>query len=298
MSSWNGKSKGGVLGYKIFIALLKHLPLSWVYLVLHFVSFYYFIFTNKSGIKYYFRQRLNYPILKTYRCINKNFYIFGQTLLDKIAVLSGITNRFTFEMDGEQYLREAVANRQGGILVGAHMGNWEIAGQFLTRLEAPINIVMFDGEQNNIKDLLEQVMVKKSVHIILMRENDDSHLYEIHRALQNKELIAFHGDRYLSDSRNITCQFLGAPAKFPAGPFYLAIHYQVPVFFVNAMKDTPTHYHFYSTPGRIYPKPGNKKERDHQLKKMVSDYVAELERILMKYPLQWFNYHHFWCSNQ
>ena len=46
-AEWQGKSKGNVLGYKIFVFCIKHFGVRFAYFVLYFVAFYYFIFERK-----------------------------------------------------------------------------------------------------------------------------------------------------------------------------------------------------------------------------------------------------------
>lgn len=57
MKKWDGKSRGNVVGYKIFVFIMKKLGLSPAYFLLIFIAGYYFIFTKKkifstSTIKY------------------------------------------------------------------------------------------------------------------------------------------------------------------------------------------------------------------------------------------------------
>jgi len=68
----------------------------------------------------------------------------------------------------------------------------------------------------------------------------------------------------------------------------------VPVSFVYTLKEGKTHYHFYATPGKIYPYPARIKSRKQEIRGMVEDYVSSLETMLNLYPHQWFNYYHFW----
>ena len=79
--------------------------------------------------------------------VYRNYFWFGQTLIDKIVLMSGLPNKFSFNFDGEENLREMVAGGKGGMLISAHVGNWEIAGFLLKRLDARINIVMYGDRQ-------------------------------------------------------------------------------------------------------------------------------------------------------
>ena len=49
MSQWDGKSKGTVLGYKIFLFFIKTFGIGSAYLILHFVSLYYYLFAKKNS---------------------------------------------------------------------------------------------------------------------------------------------------------------------------------------------------------------------------------------------------------
>ncbi|MGM0408234.1 MAG: lipid A biosynthesis acyltransferase [Bacteroidota bacterium] len=295
MPSWKGQSRGNVLGYKIFVFTLKHLGLSFAYFILRFVAFYYFLFSTSSSkpLYFYFRKIIRYSRLKSVISIYRNYYVFGQVLLDKIAILGGLKEKFTYNFDGEHHLREMAKNNTGGIIVNAHVGNFEIAGQLLERLQTRINVLMLDAEHQQIKKYLSNVLVNKDVKIIPL-QNNYSHILPISEALINKELIAMAGDRYIEQSKVFKVNFMGQKALFPGGPFYLAARFGVPVTFAFAMKETKNHYHFYATEPQFVKRYKNPEEQEKEIKSFVEKYALEFERILKIYPLQWFNYYQFW----
>ena len=292
MSSWKGKTRGGVLGYKIFVWTLKHFGLSFAYFLLLFVVT-YFIFASRSAFRAiyrYFRGIHGYGVFRSVVSIYRNYYYFGQVLLDKIALLAGLQSRFTFDFEGEEYLRQMV---NGGLLVSGHIGNLEMAGQLLNRLEKKINIILFDAEHEQIKGYLSDVFTNRRVNFIVIKE-DYSHLLEIRQALERCEIIAMHGDRYIEGNKVVEMNFMGRPALFPTGPVNLAARFGVPVSYVFAVKETRKHYHFYATPLRQVEFSRNLKKREVMLKEAVEAYVSALEIIVRRYPLQWFNYYNFW----
>ncbi len=213
MARWEGKTRGGLSGYRIFVFTIRHLGLYPAYLLLVFVSFYYFLFARKSNhhIYYLYHKRLKYSSTRARWTIYRNYFIFGQVLIDKVAAMAGLADKFSYDFDGEEYLR---GMQNGGLLISAHIGNWEVAGNLLKRLDRPFNIVMFDEEHENIKHYLDDVMKEKNIKVIVIK-NDLSHLIQIHEALKNRELIAIHGDRFLEGAKTITANFLGQPARFP-----------------------------------------------------------------------------------
>ena len=292
MSSWKGQTRGGVFGYKIFVGTLKYFGLSFAYFLLYFVVA-YFIFTSGKAFGYlfrYFHEIQKYGRLRSLVCIYRNYYIFGQVLLDKTAMLAGFQSKFTFDFEGEEYLRQM---KDGGLLVSAHVGNWEIAGQLLNRLEKRINIIMFDAEHRQIKGYLSDVLSSRNVNFIVIRD-DFSHLLEIKQAMANKEIIAMHGDRFIEGNRTVVLDFMGKPAAFPIGPVNLAAKFKVPVSFVFAVKETSSHYHFYATPLHHVAFTTNLKQREENFREALEIYTGKFEEILRKYPLQWFNYYNFW----
>jgi predicted LPLAT superfamily acyltransferase len=173
------------------------------------------------------------------------------------------------------------------------MGNWEVAGQLLERIDTPVNIVMREAEHEQIKELLEKVMVNKSIRVIPQKE-DYSHLFAIEKALENNEFVVIHGDRYTPGANTVSVSFMGKQARFPSGPLYLASKKGVPVTFVYTLKERKNHYHFYATPGITFPYPARIKTRKEEIRSMVETYVSSLETVVNLYPLQWFNYYPFW----
>ncbi|MBU7577769.1 MAG: lipid A biosynthesis acyltransferase [Flavihumibacter sp.] len=291
MASWQGRSQALPLGYRIFVVVLKRLGLTPAYGLLRFVAAWYFLFSRKStrALNVYFKERLAYSRGKATRAIYQTYYHFGQTLIDKVAVMAGLNTPFTYDFDGEEWLHQMVKDGKGGLLLSAHMGNWEIAGHLLKRLKAPINVVMYDGEQEQIKAYLEKVTGGRNMKLIIIRE-DLGHIFAINEALQRNELVCMHADRFLEGNKTISTQFLGKTANFPAGPFLLAASLQVPVSFVYAFKESNRHYHFFASPPVLY-REGAKQER---ILKALQDFVMETEKKVSLYPTQWFNFYDFW----
>ena len=294
MPEWQGKSKTNKLGYQIFVWVCRNLGVRATYFMLRFVALYYFLFSWKSSghIYRYFRQRHHYSVLKSIVHVYKNYFVFGQTLIDKMISMSGIKNQFTFERDGIGNLQKITAMDRGGILISGHAGNWEIAGQMLKDLNTKINVVMFDGEHRKVKEYLDGVSGNRAFKIIVVRE-DFSHVYEIGEALQNNELVCMHADRFLQDVKIAVKMFMGAPAKFPSGPFAIAATFNAPVSFVYAFKESAVHYHLYSSP--IIQRDESVSKREYS-ENLMNAFVDSFERMIRKYPDQWFNYYNFWSS--
>ncbi len=291
MPAWQGKSKGTTLGYRIFVSVLKNLGVAPAYWLLIFVALYYWLFSYKSSkpLFHYFHRKLGYSQMKSLGMLYTNYYRFGQTLIDKVVVMAGIRNNFTYHFDGEENLHKIIALKRGGLLLSAHLGNWEIAGHLFKRLSTPINIVMYDGEHRQIKNYLEQVTGKRNMNIIVIKD-DLSHIYAINEAFKKNELVCMHADRFVEGSKSIMGNFLEEPARFPLGPFVLAATFKVPVSYVFAFKETNRHYHLFASELKEY-KTGSKDMITHEI---LTDFIWHVEDKVKQYPEQWFNYYNFW----
>ena len=290
MARWQGKSKGTSAGYKIFVFLLKTTGLKGSYIVLRFVTLYYFFFSPSTSrhILTLYRNILNFSKSKAWLGTYRNYYNLGQALIDKVAIMAGIKTNFTFEFEGEAHLHTMISGKKGGLLLSGHLGNWEAAGHLLKRLNTRIHIVMFDGEDAQIKEYIDSVTGPKNFNVILVK-NDLSHIYKISEALSMNEVVCMHADRFLPGNKTLTTNFFGQPAKFPEGPFILALKLKAPVVFVYAFKEGSNHYHLYSTDIKQYSSASG-----DTMQSILSEYAVSMEEMTKKYPYQWFNYYNFW----
>src|SRR5690349_5249766 len=99
MSKWDGQSKGNRLGYSIFIALLRRGGVTPAYILLRFVAWYYILFVPKATrpLKDLYLNHLKLSPGASRKLIRRNILTFGQTIIDRIVVMSGIKHKFTVE---------------------------------------------------------------------------------------------------------------------------------------------------------------------------------------------------------
>jgi len=286
MAEWEGKSKGTVSGYSIFIFLLKRVGIDAAYLLLVFVSFYYVLSSRKQtrAIYRYFRLRRRQSMLQSAISTYRNYYVFGQTIIDKIAITAGLEHKYTYEFDGIENIRQLARDDCAGIMVSAHVGNFDVAQYFMGEFDKRIHLVTTDEERQILKTYLSRIMAKPKTDFIIVK-NDMSHVFEINRVIDDKGIICFTGDRFIDGSKTLAANFLGAQAYFPAGPFLISSRLNTPVLFVYVMRERKRHYHLYARKASFT-------HRDaHSL---LRAYIESIEQILAKYPLQWFNYYDFW----
>lgn len=288
MSEWSGQTRGNLLGYRIFVSILRSFGPRAAYLLLYFVAFYFVFFSPKSTkfVYRFLRRKINKGFLPSLIGIYKTYFVFGQTLIDKVAILSGMRNKYTYEFDGRENLQEIVDRKQGGVLISGHLGNWDIAANFLNEINNidEVYVVMMDAEHQQIKSFLEATQSEKQFNVIPIKE-DGSHIFKIHQVLSNNKLICIHADRYVEGQKTLAFDFMGEQAKLPIGPFKMAAALKKPFSFVFALKEGKSHYHLFSSP---------LKNQDCSYKEIMQLFVSDLEKKARTYPYQWFNFYNFW----
>ena len=312
--SCEGKSRGGATGHRIFIFLIRYLGLRFSYTVLSFVVVYFMFFAPKAtrSLWHYYRRILGRTAIHAIIDIYIHYFVFGQTIIDKLAVRAGIAGfetvntgianiagtgkgrRLKFDIPQYDEFMNFVNKSTGFITIGAHVGCWELASCFFRGYENLINIVMLDAEYQKIKNIVSQY--KYPYKIIPVANTDGTSgdflqtILNIHSALRRNEIVSFQGDRFTRGQPTFTADFMGRSATFPAGVFELTRKMSVPVIFILVMRQRKFTYRIEFTfanftDGSVSDSAGNSLEKK---------YIYALENIVNRYPHQWFNFYKFW----
>lgn len=286
MAEWDGKTKGSLLGYRFFVACIRVAGVRPAYFFARLVSFWFYLFAAKPrrALKQFYKEGMQKTSFQAFALSMWAFFRFSQTLIDRVAFTTQRRKFFTYDFDNEVVLRRMVEQNTGGILLSAHLGNWENAGRLIhERITTKINVVMLDEEVAKVKAFLESQDNAGKFAVIAVK-NDMSHLIKMHTALRNNEFVAIHADRVM-DGKFFELPFLAKRAKFPAGPFVLAKMFKAPVTFVYAVKSSASHYSLSATDPVIA-------SSDREL---AESYAAYLEQMVKRWPDQWFNFYPYLC---
>lgn len=287
-NEWQGRTDGTSWMHASLTAMLRYVPLRAMYLFadLFVVPFYMLFSKSYLSTYHYFRRRLGrnpiYSFVSTYR----NFCQFSKNILDKFKMFSG--GSFDFDIDHME-LYERLSKQDGGFLIfSAHIGNYELAGYTLRADTKPYNALVFGGEAEMIMKNRTKMFADKNIRMIPVSD-DMSHLITLSNALADGESVSIPADRVVGDQKTMTCNFLGAEAKFPAGPFMLAAKRRLPVLSIQVMKESAHKY-------KIYIKELEQigETLSERASCLLSSYTHHLETVLNRYPLQWFNFYEFW----
>lgn len=292
-SEWSGEGKGSALGHRIFIGIIKLAGPIPAYFCLIWVIIFY-IFKDKNGktsiTEFYQNLENKKPSFKK---LFLNYYSFGMTMIDKVVFLVKKKPFFKYEYNNEDYIENALKKGKGAILLSAHIGNWDIAGNLLqNRLKTTINAVMIDNEKTEIKEATEEVDKKRDFNIIPLRTDSPDTMIAIRMALSRNELVCLHGDRTI-DNKGIKIPFLGKETIFPDGAFQIAALTGAPVIPVFILKKGLKTYTFKAYDVLNF-EDLSRNERKYAIEKGIKKFVNIIEEIVKNRPDQWFNFYKYW----
>jgi len=292
MPVWKGKTRGGSFGYQFFIYLIKFIGLRAAYLFQSLVVVYFIPFAPKATKSswFYWRKIHGKNRLQALRMLYIHYYRFGQVMIDKVAALAGFSNKFQYDFHNYDAFLNILNGDTGVVMIGAHFGNWEIGSQFFGDYAKKLNLVMYDAEYQRIKEKLKEIMGENVYRVIVVNEDNWSHVFAIKEALDKKEYVCFQGDRFISQKYLMKSLFLGKEAYFPAGPFQIASRFKVPVVFYFSEKESTYKYSF-----RFFIADPVKRTKDLKPEQaLLNQYISILESRIKAHPEQWFNFYSFW----
>jgi predicted LPLAT superfamily acyltransferase len=290
---WSGQTRGGYFGNWWFVQLIRFFGLRAAYAWLVLIAAWFTVAAPRSSrhsVEFLKRVLGPQPFWRWPLLVYRHFYSFGVTLLDRLAVIMG-RGHMEFVMEDEARFHEFLDQGRGIILLGAHVGGWEMAGHLLGRLGRPVNLVVLEKEEAHVRALFDRALQARQFRIL----TTDSHPLRsipIMAALRRGEIVALHGDRAFGGSE-VRVPFLGGMACFPVGGYMLAAVTGAPVFQVFAVREKIGHYRFFTFPAQSVEKgllrQGPEAFRDH-----VQVYAERLASVARQYPLQWYNLYAFW----
>ncbi|MGQ9707295.1 MAG: lysophospholipid acyltransferase family protein [bacterium] len=180
-----------------------------------------------------------------------------------------------------------MAQNRGAILVTGHIGNWDLAGVFLSALNYPISAVVepIPGGWTKTFNRYRRACAMETIPIP-ERER-------INQAIENRRLLALVADRDLT-GRGILCRAFDGFRFFPKGPAVYSLRYNVPIvigYFVRQKKQNRPPYLGVIDGPLEFQSTGN---MDTDIKSLTNLIAYRLNEIIKRYPDQWLVFNASW----
>ena len=252
--------------------------------VLPAISAYFVVFSRhaKRASRDYLARVLARPA--RWRDIYRHVHCFATTILDRVLWLDGRLDDYAIDLHGVDALDEAARGGRGAFLVGAHYGSFEVLRVLATtRPGMRVRALMHPHNARKLASVLERRASVRTDPIIELGRPQT--MLEVRDTLAAGGFVALLADRATSEDDMVAVPFLGAPARFPRGPFKLASVLGAPVVLFRATWQG----------GRRYEVVFERFEPVRGVDEAVARYAAWLEAACRRSPWNWFNFYDFWA---
>lgn len=261
-------------------------------IALYGISAYFFLFAPQARrhAREYLQRVLGRPATPIDRF--RQILAFASTIHDRVYLLNQRFEEFEISVDGAALLQAAAAESKGALLVGAHLGSFEVT-RALGQRQAGLNIAMAMYADNARKINAALAAISPQGQLDVIELGHMSAMLAIRARLDAGSFVGMLGDRSLGDEPIERVMFLGAQASFPLGPMRAAAMLRRPVYFMTGLYLGGNRYHivFEQIADFSTVTPGT---RAIAVSTAVHQYAAILERHCRAFPYNWFNFLDFW----
>lgn len=290
-ANWNGRSRGGKIGNGILRFTAQRLGLRAAYFCLYFVVPYFYLFAPKarrSANEYWSAIEPDAGWLKRQRLVLRQLLTFAKILLDRVHQGFHRDPQFKVQSIGMDHVLAPLNQGKGLILLGAHIGGWELAAALLKDYGLTGEFHMIRYQAGGIT--FEQSRGGQTPeHLKTLGTNRvEGPALAIRELLAAGKPVGLMGDRPLARNFELV-PFLGGLAPMDVTPFRIAAATGTPLLFTFGFKGTGRDYEIMATaPGSYHY--GSGEDRSLACLRWVAEFAQAMEAQLRRHPEQWFNF--------
>jgi predicted LPLAT superfamily acyltransferase len=284
--------RGTPASLRVIAWIAVHIGRSAARLLLYPVTL-YFVITARTArrISYQYLTRVRGGIARCWH-VFRHFHYFAATILDRIYLLRGEFERFHVTVHGKELLQRQIQTGKGSILLGSHVGSFEVLRALgVMQRGFPLKVLMDTVHNQNISRFFDALNPRIAGTVIAPDRPDT--LIRVKESLDNGYFVGMLGDRVFGGDKTTQCQFLGAPATFPAGPILLAAMMRCPVILFFGLYRGGNRYEIYFEHfADVIVLERDRRAEETQL--WMQRYAERLEHYARLAPYNWFNFYPFW----
>ena len=286
------RERGSIALLRIMAFVSLHLGRTLSRIPLYGIAIYFFLFapSARRHSRRYLRLALGrHP---SARDRFRQILSFATTIHDRVFLINGQFEIFNITIEGEPLILAQVDSGRGALLMGAHMGSFEVMHS-LGRRQRGLEVAMAMYEENarKINAALAAINPRVKSNIVSLGRIDA--MLDIAERLDRGAFVGVLGDRTLGREAVQAVTLLGERAYLPTGPMRAAAILRCPVFFMAGLYRGKNNYHvvfepvadFSSTPAAV---------RHVAVRAAIERYAAVLDQHCRSDPYNWFNFYDFW----
>jgi predicted LPLAT superfamily acyltransferase len=229
----------------------------------------------------------------TWRDTFLHLFVFATTVLDRVYLVNGRHHDFTVDVSNEQVFWDALAQRRGCLLLGSHLGSFEMLGIVgSVEKKLAINVVMHLEDSARLRTLLPRAGNTFPYTVIPLGQPGS--MLRVKECLERGEIVGILADRVYGSERTQWLSFLGRPAQFSLSPMRLAAIADAPVVMMFGLFRGGRRYEIVFEPLGTQCFDGAEDATPPAPVRALRWYVERLEHHARDAPYNWFNFYDYW----
>lgn len=296
-TDWSRKrERGNRFVLKLMAWLTVHLGWRFGHTLLYPITLYFLLASDRRASRQFLTTALGRK--PRWSDLFRHYFTFASTVFDRAFVLQSRLEGYKIEVEGMDMVRAWIAKGQGCLLLGAHLGSFEILRALADQASeigcpVPVKVLMYAANSTYANEVFATLNPARLDDIIEIGTPDA--MLRVKEALDDGALVGMLGDRVPAGEKVEQAMFMGRPAYFAIGPFILASALKVPVILFHGILRGGRHYEIRFellterlTLGRA--------TRQADLARWVQIYADKLAARALEAPYNWFNFYDFWST--
>lgn len=224
------------------------------------------------------------PELDAAAVIRENYRHYGRILAELACHRRLLQDPDLFVIEGAEH---AAALTGGGLLITAHLGNWELLAAAHTRHHGPLHALVKPLRNGYIDDWINDLRRLANIRPMETRDN----ALPVLRLLRGGGTIAVLADQNSLRHEGVFVPFFGQAACTHYGPAMLALRAGAPVVTAFGWRLPDGRHAVRYDPPLAVPTDGDLRSRTWRL---TAALTARIETAVRRTPEQWFWVHRRW----
>ena len=260
--------------------------------LLYPICAYYLFASRRAGRavrQYYRRLRGSEP---GWRDLFHHYYWFASVILDRVFFLRGRFDQFEIRIHGLDMLDGLLRKERGCLLLGSHLGSFEVVRVVgLSCEQIEVRVLMDEQNAPLLRELTQELNPTVAGTVIHVGGVDT--MLKVKECLERGGVVGMMGDRLMSEERAVACDFLGGKVLFPTGSVRLAHVTRAPMVLFFGLYRGGNRYDVYLellTDSVQSSSNGTQRDVQH----WTQQYADRLAYFCRQAPDNWFNFYDFW----
>ena len=230
------------------------------------------------------------------RHVYRHVHEFALQLFDRMVSWGDSFDRMALEKEGSRALLDLARTGSGGILVGAHLGSFDLLRLVAAQHDVRVTVLMYTAHADRINAFVARLDPRSRLRVLPIDPSSANTALAVRHCVERGEFVGILGDRLPpggAGARSAVVPFLGRPAGFPTTAFDLATLLGCPLLLALCVRLGEARYQSIAEVlyegGRL-----SRGAREARARALLERYVGRLEAWCVRAPYQWFNFYEFW----